>query len=378
MNAPIYGVLLASFSRHSHQSSFVPLFQNHPQIRIVAVADEADIDGHLDQTNRRWAEQLGVPYVTGIDRALELDGVDAVSIGHEIERRTDLICRAAAAGKHLWIDKFLGASIDECDTAVEAVERAGVRAIVPSYAYGELVNRAEFALRSGQLGDDLLGVHVDLLFAKGWPRAISEDQRTTPFLPAGRWKFDDIKRELLTVGAYGVGLIQRLCGATVQVYAQADAYFFPEHARHGAEDFATLTLVDDAGRICTLCAGRNGVATHPSGGVARAWLMGTQATAAVEAKRPGIDSFLRAEIIDSDYHPATNDPMQWHSGPPSVSVPVSGDTAGLSRGLDDFVQALEDDVDPAYTVRHARDNMRTLLAGYRSIVERAPIDLAKS
>jgi predicted dehydrogenase len=378
MNAPIYGVLLASFSRHSHQSSFVPLFLEHPQIRIVAVADEADIDGHLDQTNRRWAEQLGVPYVTGIDRALELDGVDVVSIGHEIERRTDLICRAAAAGKHLWIDKFLGASIDECDTAVEAVERAGVRAIVPSYAYGELVNRAEFALRSGQLGDDLLGVHVDLLFAKGWPRPISEDQRTTPFLPAGRWKFDDIKRELLTVGAYGVGLIQRLCGATVQVYAQADAYFFPEHARHGAEDFATLTLVDDAGRICTLCAGRNGVATHPSGGVARAWLMGTQATATVEAKRPGIDSFLRPDIIESDYHPLSDDPMQWHSGSPSVSIPVSGDTAGLSRGLDDFVRALEDDVDPAYTVRHARDNMRTLLAGYRSIVERAPIDLAKS
>ena len=103
--------------------------------------------------------------------------------------------------------------------------------------------------------------------------------------------------------------------------------------------------------------------------------MGTQATAVVEAKRPGIDAFLRADIVDSDYHPATDDPMQWHSGPPSVSVPVSDDTAGLARGLDDFVRALDDDVDPTYTVQQARDNMRTLLAGYRSIVEQAPIDL---
>ena len=69
--------------------------------------------------------------------------------------------------------------------------------------------------------------------------------------------------------------------------------------------------------------------------------------------------------------------MQWHGGAPSVSIPVSGDTAGLSRGLDDFVRALENDVDPAYTVRHARDNMQTLLAGYHSIVQQSPIDLAK-
>ena len=375
MTARTYGVLLASFSRHSHQSSFVPLFQNHPRIRIVAVTDDTDIDPQLDQTNQSWADQLGVPYISGIDRALELSGVDVVSIGHEIERRADLICRAAGAGKHLWIDKFLGASLEECDTAVQAVEDAGIRAIVPSYAYGELVRRAEFATHSGQLGDDLLGVHVDLLFAKGWPRPITEALRDNPFLPAGRWKFDDIKRELLTVGAYGIGLIQRLCGATVQVYAQADAYFFPEHARHGAEDFATLSLVDEAGRVCTLCAGRSGVASHSAGGVARAWLMGTDANAVVEAKRPSIDAFLRSEIVESDYQPAADDPMQWHGGSPSVSIPVSDDTAGLARGLEDLLRALDEDSEPAYTARDARNNMQTLLAGYRSVVEQRPIDL---
>ena len=372
-----YGVLLVSFSRHSHQSSFVPLYQHHPRMQIVAVADEADIDGQLDQTNRRWAQELGVPYVVGVDQALERTDVDVVSIGHEIERRADLIRRAAAAGKHLWIDKFLGASIEECDTVVAAVESAAVKAIVPSYVYGELVRRAELALATGQLGSRLLGVHVDLLFGKGWPRPIPADLRDVPFLPAGRWKFDDIKRELLTVGAYGVGLIQHLCGGIEQVYAQGSAYFFPEHARHGAEDFATLSLVDEVGRLCSLCAGRSGVASHPLGGATRAWLVGSEATAIVEAKRPGIDTFLRTDIVESDYHPPADDPMQWHHGPPQVFNPTSGDTAGLSRGLDDLVRALDDDTQPAYTVRHARDNMEALLAGYRSIVERAPVDVGQ-
>ena len=125
-----YGVLLVSFSKHSHQSSFVPLYLQHPDTEIVAVADEVDIDPQLAAKNARWARELAVPYIVGVDEALKRDDIDIVSIGHEIERRSDIAVRAARAGKHLWIDKFLGATVSECDAAVEAVEANQVRAIV--------------------------------------------------------------------------------------------------------------------------------------------------------------------------------------------------------------------------------------------------------
>jgi len=208
MSAPVYGVLLVSFSPHSHQRSFVPLYASHPRLRIVAVTDEADIAPALRATNEDRARALGVPYVEGVDAALALPQVDIVSVGHEIERRADLIQRAALAGKHLWIDKFTGANLEECDLVVEAVEAAGVRAIVPSFAYGDLVERGVEACAEPRLGD-LLGVHVDVHFAKGWPRPFKPGHRVAD---AGPWKFPDIKRELPTVGAYAVGLIQACMG----------------------------------------------------------------------------------------------------------------------------------------------------------------------
>ncbi len=361
-----YGVLLLSFSKHSHQSSFVPLYQRNPRTRIVAVADEADIEPELKAVDQEWARCLGVPYIEGMDRALELEEVDIVSIGHEIERRADLALRGAAAGKHLWIDKFIGTTIEECDAVVAGVEAAGVKSIIPSYAYGELVRQSQEILNSGRLGE-LLGLHSDIMFGKGWPRPIADTGKKRGFLPPGRWKFPDIKRELLTVGAYSAGLVQKCLGRLSHVYGQAGAYFFPEHDAHRAEDFGTLTMTDEAGRIATLCAGRIGVAAHPNGGPCQAHLIGTRASVLVDAKRPMMDAFLRHTILDASYEPSPEDPMQWHSSPPGLGASLTADTAGLRAGLEDLVEALDEDRSPSYTVRDARDNMEILIAGYLSV-----------
>lgn len=367
MSEKIYGVLLASFSVHSHQRSFVPLYRNHPRIRIVAVTDEADIEPELKALNQEAADELGVPYVEGFDRALEMDGVDIVSIAHEIERRADLAQRAAAAGKHLWIDKFIGATIEECDDVVAAVEAAGVKSIVAAYVYGELVGRSKAIIASGDLGE-LLGLHADVMFSKGWPRPIAKEDRKADFLPPGRWKFPDLKRELLAVGAYAVGLVQTCLGPISHVHGQADAYFFSEHAATGTDDFGTLTMTDDGGRIATICGGRIGVATHPQGGPSRAYLIGSETSAVVDGKAPQIGTFLRQEIVESEYRPTPDDPMQWAGGPPLLSSNLLSDQTGLEVGLEDFVAALDEDRMPAYTVRQARDHMEILIAGYLSIV----------
>jgi predicted dehydrogenase len=363
-----YGVLLLSFSRHSHQRNFVPGFVGHADTRIVAVADDDEtIDDDLRQLNRRHAAELGVPYVGNIAEALARQDVDIVSIAHDIERRAELAVLAATAGKHLWIDKFLGATLGECDAVVDAVQANGIRAIVPSYHYGSLVQQALTVLASGRLGE-LLGVHTDVLFSKGWPRPTNRaSPRQPPLLPAGRWKYPELKRELLTVGAYSVGLLQACLGTAKTVIAHGRAHFFQEHDDSTTEDFATLTLTDEAGRIGTLCAGRIGVATHPSGGPALARLVGARATISIDAKRPAINAFLRQEIVDAPYQPAKEDPMQWASGPPTQRPPLSADPAGLLAALDDFIGALDENRQPAYSVEQARDNMEILLAGYRSM-----------
>jgi len=374
MSGSIFGVLLVSFSKHSHQRNFVPLYQRHPRTRIVAVADEEDIPPELQSLNQQWARDLEVPYVEGVDRALALEAVDIVSIGHEIERRADLARRAAAAGRHLWIDKFLGATIEECDAVVAGVEAAGVKAIVPSFTYGELVRQSLALVRGGALGE-LLGVHVDVMFGKGWPRPIPEEERDVSFLSPGRWKFPDLKRELLTVGSYAAALVQSCLGRIAHVRGHAGAFFFPEHAARGAEDFGTLSLTDAAGRVATLCGGRIGVATHPLGGPARAYLIGTRGSAVVDGKRPALDVFLRQDIVRAEYRPSLEDPMQWASGPPPLGVSLALDPVGLWTGLEDLIASIDQDRAPAYTVRQARDLMEILLAGYWSVARDQTVSL---
>lgn len=371
----VYGVLLISFSKHSHQSSFVPAFVDHPRIRIVGVADDADIDPYLEPLNRSWAERLGVPCLEGIEAAVRRDEVDVVSVGHEIERRAEIARLAARAGKHLWIDKYIGANMRECREVVDAVDGSGVTSILPSYVYNDLVNQSRRIIDAGILGE-LTAMHVDILFGKGIPRSISNAQRKPGFLPAGRWKFPDIKRELLTVGAYAVALVQQCFEPIVEVYGQAGAYFFPEHAAHGADDFGTLTLVDRSGRVATLSAGRNGIASHGAGGPNLAYLFGTKGTGRIDGKRPGIDTHLRNRIVDGDYCVDEDDPMQWHSGPPTMLT--STGTEFTRAALDDLVNALDTGARPRFTVRDARDHMEVLLAGYESIVRNRPVRLPMS
>lgn len=372
MSAETYGILLVSFSKHSHQQHFVPLYQAHPRLRIIGVADYPDIDPDLRCYNQQWARQLGVPYSERLDRSIDSPAVDIVSVGCEIERRSDLITRAAGAGKHLWIDKFPGATLAEAEAAAAIVERARVRAIVPGYAYSTLAQHTRQVLGRCDLGI-LLGVHIDVMFGKGWPRPIT--QRRAFVAPNGRWKYPDIKRELLTVGAYAVGLIQECLSPISHVVGHAGAFFFPEHAAHGCDDFGTLTMTDVAGRVATLCGGRIGAASHPQGGPARAYLIGTRQSATIDGKRPALDACLRAHSTGYDYRPNPQDPMQWHGGPPVPTASLSEDAAGLAAGLDDLVAALDDDRPPRYGVRQARDLLEIILAGYRAIECNAAISL---
>ena len=367
-----YGVLLVSFSKHSHQSSFVPAFVDHPRIRIVGVADDADIDPYLKPLNRSWAERLDVPFYEGIEAAVRRAEVDIVSIGHEIERRSEIARLAAGAGKHLWIDKYIGANMPECRAVVDAVERSGVTTILPSYVYNDLINQSKRMIDAGLLGE-LTAMHVDILFGKGIPRAISKEQRKPGFLPPGRWKFPDIKREILTVGAYAVALVQQCFDPIVEVYGQGGAHFFPEHAAHGADDFGTLSLVDRSGRVATISAGRNGIASHGAGGPNQAFLFGTKGTGRVDGKRPGIDTHLRNRIVDGDYSVDSDDPMQWHSGPPTLLTSTGMEFTRAA--LDDLVHALDAGGRPRFTVHDARNHMEVLLAGYESIVRERPVRL---
>src|SRR6266568_83242 len=103
------GVLLVGFSSvggQAHQSTmYLPVLRGHPEVELIAVADEAAATAEQHALNRREAAALGLAYVPDLDTALADPRVDFASVCCPFERRVAVIERITAAGKHVLVDK---------------------------------------------------------------------------------------------------------------------------------------------------------------------------------------------------------------------------------------------------------------------------------
>ena len=99
----------------------------HPRFELVVVADDPQIEDWGHERNQQFADELGVPYVRDIERALADYDVDLAIVSSEAERHCDLSIRAARAGKHVIQDKPLSTQRGEADRLVNAIDETGVR-----------------------------------------------------------------------------------------------------------------------------------------------------------------------------------------------------------------------------------------------------------
>ena len=116
----------AAISAVKHE--YVPLgVAAHPRFEPVVVAEDTDQGEWAHERNAQLARDLGVPYIRDVEKAISDYGADVAVISSQAERHCDLAVRAADAGLHVIQDKPMSTSVAECDRAVEAVERNGVK-----------------------------------------------------------------------------------------------------------------------------------------------------------------------------------------------------------------------------------------------------------
>lgn len=103
-------------------SSHTALIARHvPDAVVAAVADP--VDGAAE----RLAASVGAGFATTeIDDVLGSPDVDAVLITAPARSHSDLVCRAAAAGKHVFCEKPMAVTLDEADRAIAAAADAAV------------------------------------------------------------------------------------------------------------------------------------------------------------------------------------------------------------------------------------------------------------
>ena len=92
-----------------------------PGAQVVAVASPSP--GHAE----RFAAERGIPrHFTDYRSLLELHELDLVILGLPNDLHCDATCQAAAAGKHVVVEKPMAMNLAECDRMIDACGQAGV------------------------------------------------------------------------------------------------------------------------------------------------------------------------------------------------------------------------------------------------------------
>ena len=103
---------------HSHAKDFANRLEGIPYGKLVAVWDE-DPD-----TAREWAEEKQVRCFTDYDALIHDPEIDAVIVTCPTVNHADLLSRAALAGKHVYVEKALCATVAQAKELQKAIHEA--------------------------------------------------------------------------------------------------------------------------------------------------------------------------------------------------------------------------------------------------------------
>ena len=373
-----YGVVAVGGNR-THQETYAREFASDPRCDLIAVADEPGLPEYREGLNRLLASELGVPYLS-LDEALAREDVHIIDNCADVERRARVAIRAIEAGKHLYMDKPLAASVEEAHAIADAADRSDVTTQMFTQVTTSWAQAAKAAIESGQTGE-VLAIHCDMLMAKGKPGSVEPGTVRREKPSDGRFTHVEAKRELFDMGVYPIALVHWLSGASVKtVYGITGNYFFKEHADLDIEDFGALTLTLDSGQIASITSGRIGFTSHPRGGLLRITLVGENGIFTFSESEPHIEIYNDQPPFEMPLvHPF--DPMSmWASTvremqhiPKDRRLPLAAGVQGRDIGA--FVDCLESGERPQVTVRNAAHHIEVIMAGYESAAAGAPVDL---
>lgn len=377
---PPYGLLLVA-GNQTHQENYARAFAADPRCRLVGLTDEAEIPERRRELNAELAGELGIPVLPNLADALQREDVDIVCVCPEPERRGRLAVRCAEAGKHVYIDKPLTSNAADAYTIVSAVKQSGKRSQMFSLVRSSIAQRAKRIIESGKLGT-LVGLHCELMFAKGVAGTADLSQPRVEKSSADRFTFIDSKRELYCVGLYPLVLFQWLTGGHVtSVYGTTSNYFFAEHQRNDVEDFSCLMLQMSDHCEATITVGRSGWSSHPSHGVHQLHLVGTEGAVTIDAYRPRLEIESDANAWKQPEIPHPEDPMGfWTSTQQSGGVVPKSDWWPVEPAIQSdasyFLDCIEMDHESDVSARVGAHAVEVILAGYESAANHQMIDLS--
>jgi myo-inositol 2-dehydrogenase/D-chiro-inositol 1-dehydrogenase len=198
----------------------------------------------FEETARGVADALGVAAAADVEELLGADDVDAVAICTSTDTHADLIVAAARAGKAIFCEKPVSLDLREVDSALAAVEEAGVpfqigfnRRFDPAHA------AVAAAVADGTVGEPQI-VRISSRDPAPPPRA---------YVRGSGGIFLDMTIHDFDMARFVTG------SDVVEVYARGAVRVDPGFADAGDVDTAVVMLVHDNGCLTTIDNSRQAV-----------------------------------------------------------------------------------------------------------------------
>lgn len=221
------GIIGSRFVAHLHAEGL----RRVPGAQIAAAASPSE--EHV----REFARRFDIPHTfTDYRQMLRQDDIDAVTVACPNDLHCEVTIVAAAAGKHVFVDKPLALNLAECDRMIEACREAGVVLM-----YGENLCFAPKYVRAKQLADE--GALGDVYYVR---------QLECHYGPHSDW-FWDVERSgggvLMDMGCHSIAFVRWVYGnAPVEsVYAQLGRFVHAERTQ--GDDHSLVLMRFQGGRL---------------------------------------------------------------------------------------------------------------------------------
>ncbi|TCP25589.1 putative dehydrogenase [Scopulibacillus darangshiensis] len=106
---------------HVHAEDYARQAEENPNLSIQMVWDEDPVRG------KQWANALGVPFEEDLNAVLSNPDIDAVIVNTPTNRHKDVILAAAENKKHIFTEKVLAFTVEDCKEIFSTIESNGVK-----------------------------------------------------------------------------------------------------------------------------------------------------------------------------------------------------------------------------------------------------------
>ncbi|ASK60705.1 dehydrogenase [Virgibacillus phasianinus] len=279
---------------HVHADDYAREASENENVSIELVWDEEVERGE------KWAKELGVPFEGDLHAVLSNPAIDAVIVNTPTNLHKEIILAAATKKKHIFTEKVLAFSREECEEIFETVDEQGVNLMVSlprltesCYLYAQKV-----------VNKGLLGKLTMIRCRLAHNGAVPIEGKDQGWLPE---RFFDKEQcgggSLIDLGAHPIYLTNRLAGSVLALNARLQ-----QTNGIGVDDNAVVLLEYESGAL-----GVVETSFLSNGSPFQLELYGTEGTLLMEDEQIRLKSRQSGEgewVIPEEVLPALPMPMQ--------------------------------------------------------------------